>query len=113
MEEVTCSYCGKIYLKSPNRIHEAIKFGWKQYCSPKCHSRGKNLKILLKCSNPQCHKSYLRKKSSIQTSGKTFCSNSCAAEINNKIRNLNKPKNYCANENCGKEIKRGNKYCSA
>jgi len=94
MEEVTCSYCRKVYLRPSNRINEAIKFGWKQYCSPECHSKGKNSKILLKCSNPRCRKTYLRKKSEIPTSNKTFCSNSCVAIINNKTRDLNKPKNY-------------------
>lgn len=113
MEEVTCSYCGKVYLRSPNRINEAIKFGWNQYCSSECQSKGKNLKTLLKCSNPRCQKTYLRKRSSIRTSGKTFCSNSCAAKINNKTRELKRPKKYCVNEDCGKEIKRNNKYCSS
>jgi len=112
MEEVTCSYCRKVYLRPSNRINEAIKFGWKQYCSPECHSKEKNSKILLKCSNPRCRKTYLRKKSEIPTSNKTFCSNSCVAIINNKTRDLNKPKNYCVNTNCDKEISRKNKYCS-
>ncbi len=72
MGEVTCSHCRKIYLRPANRIHEAIKFGWKQYCSPECQSKGKNLKILLKCSNNQCKKTYLRKKSGILISHKLF-----------------------------------------
>lgn len=112
MKEVRCSQCRKVYLRPPNKISEAIRFGWKQYCSPECQSKGKNLKILLNCSNPRCQKTYLRKKSEILASYKTFCSNSCAAKINNSTRNLNKSKNYCANTDCGKEIPRKNKYCS-
>lgn len=65
------------------------------------------------CNNPSCNKLVIRNLWEIEFSGKVFCSNSCAAKINNITRNLNKPKKYCANENCGKEIKRSNKYCSS
>jgi len=65
------------------------------------------------CNNPSCSKSVVRNPGEIEPSGKIFCSNSCAAKINNKTRNLNKPKNYCANSDCGKEIKRTSKFCSS
>ncbi len=39
---------------------------------------------------------------------KIFCDNSCAASYNN-VRREKKPLNYC--RNCGKEIKRGSKFC--
>lgn len=64
------------------------------------------------CINPSCNKLVIRNLREIESSGKIFCSNSCAAKINNITRNLNKPKKFCANQNCGKEIKRQNKYCS-
>lgn len=65
------------------------------------------------CINLSCKKPVIRNAWEIESSGRIFCSNSCAAKINNKTRNLNKPKKYCANINCGKEISRNNKYCSS
>lgn len=113
MEEVTCSYCGKIYLRSPNRIHEAIKFGWRQYCSLECLKKPREKSKIFKCTNSYCGKSVKRSPGEIESSGKVFCSNSCAAKINNRTRDLKKPKKYCVNESCGKEINRSNKYCSS
>jgi hypothetical protein len=70
------------------------------------------MKKIFYCINPSCKKSVIRNTWEIESSGKIFCSNSCAAKINNITRRLNKPKKFCGNENCGKEIKRSNKYCS-
>ncbi|MEK7177628.1 MAG: hypothetical protein AAB705_02270 [Patescibacteria group bacterium] len=64
------------------------------------------------CINPSCNKLIVRNPGEIEPSGKIFCSNSCAAKINNKTRNLKRPKNHCSNKSCNKEIKRDRKYCS-
>ncbi len=64
------------------------------------------------CINPSCKRLVTRNPGEIEPSGRVFCSNSCAAKINNRIRVLKRPKNYCANKNCHKEIKRDRKYCS-
>lgn len=112
MEEVKCSCCNKIYLRSPNRIHEAIKYGWHQYCSSKCQYKAKSKQKEFKCGNPQCNKLFTRTPHEISSSMNCFCSYSCAAKVNNKIRELKRPKKYCRNPNCGKEIQRRNKYCS-
>jgi len=71
------------------------------------------LKKTFFCNNRSCNKPVIRNSWEIESSGKIFCSNSCAAKINNITRNLNKPKKFCFNENCGREIKRSNKFCSA
>ena len=62
--------------------------------------------------NFSCNKLIIRNSGKIEPSGKIFCSNSCAAKINNKTRKLDKPKHYCVNKNCKKEIKRDRRYCS-
>ena len=64
------------------------------------------------CNNHSCNKSIIRNPWEIESSGKVFCSNSCAAKTNNRIRDFKKPKNYCFNKNCKKEIRRDRKYCS-
>jgi len=112
MEEVKCSYCSKTYLRAPNRIHEAIKYGWHQYCSPKCQNTAKSKQKEFKCANPQCNKLFTRSPHEIPVTQRCFCSISCATIINNKIRELKRPKKYCANPNCHKIIPRRNKYCS-
>ena len=64
------------------------------------------------CINPSCNKLIVRNHWEIESSGKIFCSNSCAATINNKTRNQKRPKRHCSNKSCYKEIERGRKYCS-
>lgn len=66
-----------------------------------------------KCFNPECRRIIKRTPCQVSLSGKCFCSNSCSAKVNNKIRDLKRPKKYCANKDCGKEIKRSNEYCSS
>lgn len=55
--------------------------------------------------NLLCNKLIIRDSGEIEPSGKVFCSNSCAAKINNKIRKLHKQKHYCVNKDCKKETK--------
>lgn len=111
--KVVCSYCGKTYTKALNKVNESQKFGWRLYCSLSCQRKSKSRKQHFRCSNPQCSKPVPRSLSEIPPSRLVFCSSSCAAILNNKTRNLHKPKNYCLNSKCQKEIPRRNKYCSS
>ncbi|MDO8609879.1 MAG: hypothetical protein Q7R95_04985, partial [bacterium] len=112
MEEVICSHCGKIYLRTPQRINEAIKYGWKQYCTSKCQYTAKSKQKEFKCGNSQCNKIFTRAPNEIPISGKCYCSISCSVIVNNKIRESKRPKKYCLNSNCHKIIPSRNKYCS-
>src|SRR3989344_2766078 len=112
MEEVTCNHCGKAYLRPPNKISEAIKFGWNQYCSSDCLSKSRIRRKEFRCGNPGCIKIFTRKPSDLSYSGKYFCSSSCSAKINNEIINSTRPKKHCANHNCKNNIKSRNTYCS-
>lgn len=109
---VECSYCKKNFQKEIKRYNEAIKFGWNFYCSLQCQYKSKTKQKELNCANSSCNRLIKRRLKEIYTSNNVFCSNSCSAKVNNKIRELMRPKKYCANENCGREIKRQNKYCS-
>jgi len=112
MVEVTCSYCRKVYLRSQNRVNEAIKFNWKPYCSLKCLKLGRIRQKTFSCSNPSCTKTFKRLEKEISQSGKVFCSQSSAAITSNKDRALKTPKKYCLNPACKKIIPNKNIYCS-
>ncbi len=109
---VKCKNCKKNFVKETRRYNEAIKFGWNFYCSIKCRYQYKTIAKKNKCFNHECKNIVIRAPCDIPLSGKCYCSNSCSAKINNLIREAKRPKKYCENINCGKEIKRQNKYCS-
>jgi len=109
--KVCCKNCNKIFLKDKRHYKENIKLNRNFYCSRKCEYKYKTNKKTLVCEN--CGKKIKRTICAI--SPHNFCSQSCAATINNKKhpkRNAKKIK--C--KNCGKTFKRwvtGNKkYCS-
>lgn len=79
---VTCSYCGKAFLKDSRYINENKKLGHKSYCSLKCQYAFKNQKIELTCENSTCNNKFKRKPKDI--SPHNFCSRSCSITINNK-----------------------------
>ena len=110
--DIDCSYCGKSFQKETRRYNEAIKFGRNFYCSLVCQYKAKSKQKEFHCANTTCNKLINRRSKEICSSNKVFCSNSCSAKVNNKIRELKRPKKNCANENCGNEIKSRNKYCS-
>ncbi len=112
MVQVACEYCHKEYVKEVRRYNEAIRYTWKQYCSPQCLSNARDKRHLFTCFNSNCKKTFKRRLKEISHSGKVFCSQSCAAIISNKYRWLKLPKNYCKNPNCNKIIPKGNIYCS-
>lgn len=112
--KVKCAFCGKEFSRRKEQFKEAEKFSWKQYCSRKCLSKSRIKRKMLKCEC--CGKKLERKYS--QISPHNYCSQSCAAIINNKKclkgHAKIKPKlKTCVK--CGKQFKKstGNKkYCS-
>jgi hypothetical protein len=109
--KVRCKNCNKVFLKDERYYKENIKLGHNFYCSRKCEYKYKTRRKILRCEN--CGKKFERTPCAI--SPHNFCSQSCAAIINNKKRpERNAKKIKC--ENCGKFFKKwvvGNKkYCS-
>ena len=93
------------------RFNESLKFGWNFYCSKKCQSEYFSEKRELKCEN--CGKLFQRSPHAV--SSHNYCSQSCAAIVNNKkypkIRKT--VSKICIK--CGEKFKKstGNlKYCS-
>lgn len=112
MKEVTCSYCGKEYLRSPNRIHEAIKFGWKQYCSHRCQYKAKIKQKEFICANPSCRKLIKRRPKDTYSLNNVFCSYSCSAKMNNKNKIKWKTCITCGNKYYGSNKKFCSKGCT-
>jgi hypothetical protein len=67
--KVKCCNCNKLYTKSQRRINESNRNNWKFYCSRKCLSEYRTIKIPKKIC-PVCEKEFEKK-------SKT-CSHSCA-----------------------------------
>jgi len=107
--KVTCTTCGKIYLRPVGRVNEAKKFGWKQYCSRECQNQAKVTKIEKLCGNPNCNRKVSRLLNQFKKSdsGRIFCSQSCAAVVNNSKRRKIK---ICPV--CGEEFSGLQKHCS-
>ena len=107
--EVICDHCKKEFERPLGRFNEAVKFGWKQFCSAECQSKSKSKKISKICDNPVCHKSILAKK----TTSYTYCSRNYSATHNNLLRLKPFVLEKCANKNCNNFLRNHEcKYCS-
>ena len=110
--KVKCAFCGKEFFRRKKQFNEAKKFDWKQYCSWGCLSRDKLKRQILFCEN--CDKRFSRAPNDI--SPHNYCSQSCAAIVNNKRYPKPHPEpkfKICVK--CGKQFRKstGNtKYCS-
>ena len=106
--KVKCKKCGKVFSKYHIHVRENKELGHNFYCSPKCLSEFKKTGQWLICENQDCNKKFYRVKHAIIDHN--FCSQSCAAIINNQ-RYPKWPKRYCLI--CKKEFKnRSSEYCS-
>lgn len=119
---VTCEYCGKIYIKPVFRVRENKKNDWKNYCSRECQAKFYNKSKVYPCFNPDCDKKVIRRPSEIEPSGNIFCSHSCAATVTNKNREVftskyktvkSKDLPECKHNDCNNIVSsRYNQYCS-
>ena len=108
--KVKCVFCDKEFFRGRGRFNEAKKFGWNQYCSKECLVRNRTKKKVLFCEN--CGKIFTRCPNDIAPYN--YCSQSCAAKVNNSKHPKRKAKLKTCME-CGKQFRKskGNlKYCS-
>lgn len=110
--KVNCKNCGKVFLKDKGHYRENLKLGHNFYCSIKCELAYKRRgRRTLTCEN--CGKSFLRQLSDLSLHN--YCSQSCAAIVNNKNRPERGAKTIKC-KNCGikfkKWISNNKKYCS-
>jgi len=118
--KVKCAFCGKEYFRQAGQVNEAKKFGWHQYCSKECQKKARITRVEKVCGNPNCNNVVSRTLNQFRRSksGLIFCSQTCAAIVNNKKclkgHAKIKPKlKICVQ--CGKPFRKstGNlKYCS-
>lgn len=112
--KIKCAFCGKEFFRPSGRVNEARKFSWKQYCTKECQRRAKIRGVEKICANPICKKRVFREPSELKKSrsGRFFCSQSCAAIVNNQIRCSKLKPKICKAPECLKKVPSGNKYCS-
>lgn len=80
---IVCNYCNKTHSTKVKTVKEAIKAGKTVlYCSPKCYTQSTRNRKSYECS--LCGKEFSRVNSQVSKSGNLYCSNSCAAKVNNK-----------------------------
>jgi hypothetical protein len=130
---VTCENCRKNYSLPLKRYNESLKKGWNFYCSERCLKEFRKNGKVLTCDNSECSKKFYRSVCKINPK-RNFCSQSCAASVNNRtrkhpyrkqdkdykikgIKSLKLSKDYvlkkeCAFSGCDKKIPDRNKYCS-
>ena len=108
--DVFCSHCGNKFSRYRGRVNEAVKFGWKQYCSNKCQYEARLTGANYICQT--CDKTIWRtpKETRTNKTKRFFCTTSCAAIYNNRIRSETIPKKFC--KICNKQIPRSQIYCS-
>lgn len=112
MVKIRCGRCNQKFQKYKGRVNEALKFGWKQYCSPKCQFETRLTGSNHICQT--CGKTVWRtpKETRASKTQRFFCSTSCAAIFNNNLRSEALPKNFCRHPDCNKRIPRDQLYCS-
>lgn len=109
--KVKCAFCRKEFFRRIGQFNEAKKFSWKQYCSWKCLSGDKIKRQIFFCEN--CSKSFERTPCGI--SSHNYCSQSCAAIVNNKKYPKKEKAILKTCTECGKKYKKSTnniKYCS-
>lgn len=121
MVVVHCNYCKMVFDRPRGRYNEAIKMGWRQFCSHECQRLAKTM-TKISCACKTCGEKVQRLESRIEPSGNIFCSHRCAAKYTNSQRvtdlmirkakrALTKP--VCSNPQCVEQIGLNNKlFCS-
>lgn len=111
--DVNCGYCNKKFERPERYYEEAVRMGWKQYCSPKCLSIARVRSQKCICSNPLCCKEFLRQNKEFIKSDLHFCSRSCSAIYRNLSKNNSVDLRFCLRPGCNKFVKnKSMKYCS-
>ena len=118
-KKVFCADCGKGYLKYTGYVNENLRLGHNFFCSRECMSQHRTKKKLLHCEN--CGREFWRQPNDI--SPHNYCSQSCAAIVNNRkypkrkrleYGNICLPVGHRICQRCGREFEGnyGRKYCS-
>ena len=110
---VNCSFCGKTFKRPRGRYNEAVKKGWKQYCSKSCQRKSKITRVKRICGNPSCNRIVINRLNQFKKSlsGRIFCSRSCSISFNNRESPKRKAKTKIC-PICKGKFTGPKKYCS-
>ncbi len=109
--KVFCKTCKRLILRLRGRVNENKKLGHNFYCSKLCEYKSKTKKRILVCGNALCERVFKRSQGYVSTHN--YCSQSCAATVNNKKFPKRGPVfKVCANRTCENQVKNSRVYCS-
>jgi hypothetical protein len=79
-----CLHCSKIFLLEKHRVQRAVERGTGKYCSQTCarHARRTSQEVL--CAN--CKNTFRKHGVELKRTRAHFCSRSCSAQHNNKLK---------------------------
>ena len=100
MVTLVCSHCGKLFKRSRRHYNKNLKLGQRPYCSFSCQKHCQKSKTSHPCVT--CGKPTMNPK---------FCSRSCSAKYNNKLKPKRLPEGSCFS--CGTIISSTRKYCKS
>jgi hypothetical protein len=84
--QLRCLHCGKIFLLEKFRVLRGIKRGTGKYCSQTCARHARRTSQEVPCAN--CQTLFRKHSVELKRTGNHFCSRSCAAQYNNRHKNL-------------------------
>lgn len=81
-----CFHCSEVFVLEKHRVQRAIERGTGKYCSQTCarHARRTSQEVL--CAN--CKTIFRKHGVELKRTSNHFCSRSCAAQYNNRFKNL-------------------------
>ncbi len=84
--ELQCLHCCKVFPLEKHRVQRAVERGTGKYCSQTCARHARRTSQEVTCAN--CETIFRKHGVELKRTGNHFCSRSCAAQYNNRHKNL-------------------------
>lgn len=86
LAQLRCLHCTKIFLLEKYRVQRGIERGTAKYCSQTCARHARRTSKEVHCAN--CQALFRKHGVELKRTANHFCSRSCAAQFNNRHKNL-------------------------
>jgi len=86
LAKLQCFHCNEIFLLEKFRVQRAIERSTGKFCSQACARRSSRTSQEVNCAN--CSTLFRKQSVELQRTVNHFCSRSCAAQYNNRHKNL-------------------------
>ncbi len=86
LARMQCLHCEKIFLLEKHRVQRAIERKTGKYCSQTCARHARRTSQEVQCAN--CKSLFRKHGIELKRTNNHFCSRSCAAQFNNRHKNL-------------------------